>query len=1416
MTTWRLRVEDAVRGPQDVVVDATTSTSCAALKDELVAHGFSAEEASVRGFALLDGRSLAEIDLAHGDEISCGVKTPAPLERRAGTYLTVVAGVDAGRFLRVADHRQLIGRAAEADLVLADPLVGRQHVHVLLSEGGHGAVRVIDLGSGNGTLVEGAPVTGEAELQPGEVFQCGATVLLVEHIAEQDLPALPEVDEATLPFARRYREAWSPLPTKLQSPSKAVEDELSSSAAWWRPLLPLLSAVALAALTGRWEFLLVMALGPVVLFFEARRNKRAQEAKKQTRSDKAAAEVEAFRRTLDTTATAERVRRRHLRRGPGQACAAASLRSRHVWAKTSDDDDFGALTVGWATMPSDVRVEGGQEKVPDHWRSPVLVPMLESGSLAVLGAPRRSQAVARGLLLSLAIDHSPTDLRVWVLSDEQRSEGWSFARWLPHCFIDGGGARLAASADERASLMRLLLQILETRKEATRANDSILLPLHIVVVDWRGAAADDEVATLIAEGARLGILAIAVETESVLEGVQGTVRLSEHADEAVFESRRHPRVDGVAVAEVATDVADAVARSLSGLRPASSEAASEVDELRLLDLLGTQDMAAGAVLERWRSSPRPSVGVGRSAGTTMTIDVTRHGPHGLVGGTTRSGKTEFLKTLFAGLMLNNTPADLAILIVDFKGGVDHAPFADVPHVISLTTNADVDRFARTIALLVAEQNRRQGLFRDVGAANLDAYNTVRRTNPSLTPIPRLLVVVDEFGELLSTDVGREHLKTLESITRIGGGLGLHLLLVTQTFTSQLPAQVEANTGLRVCFRVQTTADSKVVLDSAAAASIPPSRPGRAYARFQRGDLQEFQCARVAGRRPGLVGEVRALRLVPAPLGTLCSFSVAADREEVPVEESDLGAIIAAVRSAANAIGTPRAPIPWPDELPERVPAATLLRGRRPDDWVLGLADIPERQTQEPVLFEPFEDHCLFLGGPRSQPGDALVSCLAAAALATPPQRLQLYGVDLADGVLSPLVSLPHTGAVAVRNDSLAVKIVRHISDVIAERRALFALHGVTSVAELQLRGVVLPTVVLAVHGAERLVPKEENAPTPLSMAMLRLLSEAAGTGVRIWMTGTTTLGYSRLGTSIARRLVLGVPELHEYPNLGVPRDAAAELGPPGRAFDVTHGRLVQLLTLSGEPTTTTGDVLRALGELWPAEGSKAGTAKRIVDVGWPLSVERLDLGAIARPRDMNVAIPVGVSTSNGELAWFDVEEDGPLFAVVGRAKSGRSTALLSMALLARSAGWSTIGLAPSRRSLIWKESAPFDAVGRVSANGPVDLALPRRPTLVLIDDAHRLDVDDLGLKVVLEHPWPVAIVVAAATEYVTRRQGFLKSLPTARAGLLLAPQSVAEVAFGLQRAPDSLIADPRPGRGLAVANGDAEEVQVAADAGWWV
>jgi S-DNA-T family DNA segregation ATPase FtsK/SpoIIIE len=235
--------------------------------------------------------------------------------------------------------------------------------------------------------------------------------------------------------------------------------------------------------------------------------------------------------------------------------------------------------------------------------------------------------------------------------------------------------------------------------------------------------------------------------------------------------------------QVDLGTSEATARTLTPLRLAEGgdgERGLSMN-VRLVDLLGLP--SADAVETPSRPRPRASAlraPIGRAAdGEILELDLKQAaeggmGPHGVLVGATGSGKSELLRSLVAGLAATHGPEQLAFVLVDYKGGAAFADLARLPHVAGLITNLqrDLSLVDRMHAALIGEQERRQTMLREAG--NLDdivAYQARREADPSMPPMPDLLVIVDEFAELLAARP--EFIDLFVGLGRVGRSLGIH-------------------------------------------------------------------------------------------------------------------------------------------------------------------------------------------------------------------------------------------------------------------------------------------------------------------------------------------------------------------------------------------------------------------------------------------------------------------------------------------------------------------------------------------------------------------------------------------------------------------------------------------------------------------
>jgi S-DNA-T family DNA segregation ATPase FtsK/SpoIIIE len=337
------------------------------------------------------------------------------------------------------------------------------------------------------------------------------------------------------------------------------------------------------------------------------------------------------------------------------------------------------------------------------------------------------------------------------------------------------------------------------------------------------------------------------------------------------------------------------------------------------------------------------------------------GPHGLLVGATGSGKSVLLRTVVAGLAARHPPAELGLLLVDYKGGAAFAELAALPHVGGLVTNlADDPWLLRRVALaLGAELERRQRVLR---AAGLESRRALVEAGGSL---PSLLVAVDEAGELLAADP--ELATVFARVGRVGRSLGVHLLLATQHWDAGRLHTLDTHLRYRLCLRTFTADDSRAVLGTDAASRLPV-RSGAGYVAVD--------------------GVTRRVDVLPPP--------------------ADPTALVPAWEGRAEAVWLPPLPttVSWPG------------------DGSIGLLDRPAERSQPPLVvdLDGAGGHAAVVGGPRSGVTTALRAVVHALCADRGPSELQVHVLDLAGG-LGDLADLPQVGTVARLHEAALVRAV---------------------------------------------------------------------------------------------------------------------------------------------------------------------------------------------------------------------------------------------------------------------------------------------------------------------------------------------------------------------------------------------------------
>ncbi len=868
-----------------------------------------------------------------------------------------------------------------------------------------------------------------------------------------------------------------------------------------------------------------------------------------------------------------------------------------------------------------------------------------------------------------------------------------------------------------------------------------------------------------------------------------------------------------------------VARALAPLRIGGEGIDGPPASSRLLDLLAIDTPTAEAIRHRWRTvGPTTRVPLGESAQGVVAVDLVSDGPHALVAGTTGSGKSELLQTIIVGLAATNRPEQLTFVLIDYKGGAAFKDCAALPHTVGMVTDLDTHLTRRALSSLDAEVVRRERLLAAAGAKDLGDY--MGTDAGSAAPLPRLVIVVDEFATLV--DELPDFVTGLVGIAMRGRSLGVHLILATQRPSGVVSPVIRANTSLRLALRVTDDTESRDVLDIPDAARISAALPGRAFVRAGAAAPVEFHTARVGGRSPRRRAGPPTVHPDPWPApGDLLEPPAAA----VDDTDTDLQEMVAAIRSAVEPDGRPPRR-PWLPPLPIAVSLADV-DGCRPDscdpdgcdldgcdlDVVpYALADHPAAQRRAPLGIDLTDGgSVLIAGGPRSGRSTALRTIAGSAARRFGPEDLHLYVLDCAGGALLCVADLPHCGAICDRQDvARGDRMLIRLAEEIDRRQAVLAAGGFASVAEQRARVPVaerLPWVLLLVDGWEgfHAAYDDVDGGRPVD-TVLRLAREGAAAGLRVVVTGDRQALTGRVSSLLPTKLVLRFADPVDYGLAGLSPRAVPDVMPDGRMVLVDGAVEAQVALLAPDPSGPAQvAALRGLARSTapPCGGTGAGRL--------PFRVQalpgRVDASTLAVPAGAGrLWALVGVGGDDAAAVGVDLALDGPGFLVAGPARSGRSTALQAMAgsLLARDVQVAVV--APRRSPLRALAGLPgVRGVFGPGDAGPLGDALEDGPVVAVVDDVALLTdtaAGDVLTDLVKSDDGGRAVIAAGRNdELAVLFRGPSVAVRASRCGLLLAPRPPDGDLLGT-RLPRGT-GPPIPGRGFLVVGGRSSAVQVA-------
>ncbi len=890
-----------------------------------------------------------------------------------------------------------------------------------------------------------------------------------------------------------------------------------------------------------------------------------------------------------------------------------------LWERSYEDNDFLAIRMGLGSRPFEVQIKiprKGFQLYEDELRSlpaelskkyailnnvPLTLDIHDNRTIGIIGSQKNIRTILNETILNIISLHSYDEVKLVLVTSPKQADIFDDFKNVPHIWSNDKKVRFFATNPEEVHFIFNIID--ETIKERESGQDKATIPIpHYVVIVTEPNLIEKEALLRYMNDAenQVGITTLFAygDITRLPKSCKTIIQSDDTRTGYYIKNKNANRFIPFVLDDIDISCAHLFANELSRLSiKRDSRSLGIVDRISFLQMYKAGNVNELSIESHWDNnnsakSLAAPIGV-MAGGEVFSLDLHEayHGCHGLVAGTTGSGKSEFLQAFILSLAINYSPKEIAFVLVDFKGGDMARPFMAkpfapaLPHLSATISNLSGNILYRALVSLEAEIKSRQRIFNESATAlgvdklDINSYHKYYKGGRLDTPLPHLVIIIDEFAQLKTQQP--EFLAQLINVAQVGRSLGIHLILATQKPSGIVDPQIMSNSRFRICLKVADKQDSIDMINKPDSAMI--KNPGRLYLQVGYDEIYEcvqsgYSGADYVPTKTYMPDEEITVQMTDNTANPIHSAKIDISGEKS--DKTQLEAVVAEIVALGQKKGIVAKPL-WLDMLPEKVVLHTLEKAKKGIcSATIGLADYVRTQEQKSLTLDFDKTGHVGLYGASGTGKTTFLQTLVYSLVCEygyTPEELNLYAMDFGGRNLGYLSKLPHTGGVVFADDeSKLSELASVLHDIIDERKRIFADNNCGTFADYRaVNQKPLPAILVLIDNFASFRDKYMD----ISDSFIEIIGFGKTFGVYFVITGGTRNSiYYKVTEHISSYFTLKMNDPGNYLDIHNVRPPVVPEDISGRGITVVNKEIVEFQTAIAFDGETEADRITAISQ----------------------------------------------------------------------------------------------------------------------------------------------------------------------------------------------------------------------------------------------